>query len=169
MRKLALLAAHVLVVGLAAGCIEIGDDDADDATIVAASTFPNDGVAFQFFVAKGLTAAQAAGVVGNLDQESGMNPGAVQSGGPGRGIAQWSVGGRWDSLVAYANAAGRSPWSLQLQLDYVWHELVSYSSFGLAELRAATTIEGATIVFQNKFERCGVCHQSTRIAYARAV
>jgi len=39
-------------------------------------------------------------------------PTAVQyGGGPGRGIAQWSVGGRWDSshndnMTWYANAHG---------------------------------------------------------------
>src|SRR5882724_9083599 len=47
--------------------------------------------AFNFFAAKGLTELQSAGVVGNLIQESSMNPGAVEfGGGPGRGIAQWS-------------------------------------------------------------------------------
>lgn len=35
--------------------------------------------------------------MGNLDQESGMSPTIKQPGGPGRGIAQWSVGGRWDT------------------------------------------------------------------------
>jgi hypothetical protein len=162
------MSTRTLVLGLClaiAGCVTSDDDD---VTVSAASAFPNDGIAFQFFVGKGLTDAQAAGVVGNLDQESGMNPGAVQSGGPGRGIAQWSVGGRWDNLVAHANAVGASPWSLDLQLEYVWLELVSYPQFGLAELQASTTVEGATIVFQNKFERCGVCHQATRIAYAHA-
>ena len=59
--------------------------------------FGNDQASFDYFVGKGLTPFQAAGIVGNLDQESGVNPTAVQSGGPGRGVAQWSVGGRWDT------------------------------------------------------------------------
>ena len=42
--------------------------------------------AYDFFVAKGLANFQSAGIVGNLDQESGVNPGSVQyGGGPGRG------------------------------------------------------------------------------------
>src|SRR6476646_3597410 len=57
----------------------------------------NDKLAFDYFLGKVLTSVPAAGIVGNLDQESGMDPTAVQPGGPGRGIAQWSVGGRWDS------------------------------------------------------------------------
>ena len=61
----------------------------------ALTSFPNDQAAFDYFLGKGLTNYQAAGIVGNLDQESGVDPTAVQSGGPGRGIAQWSVGGRW--------------------------------------------------------------------------
>ena len=48
---------------------------------------------------------QAAGIIGNLDQESGMDPTISQyDGGPGRGIAQWSTGGRWDTD---ANSHGR--------------------------------------------------------------
>src|SRR5262245_59249479 len=62
------------------------------------TAFANDFAAFTFFVSKGLTPIQAAGIVGNLDQESGVDPNSVQyGGGPGRGIAQWSVGGRWDT------------------------------------------------------------------------
>jgi hypothetical protein len=54
-------------------------------------------VAFDFFRHKGLSKSQAAGIVGNLQQESSVDPTADQAGGPGRGIAQWGVGGRWDS------------------------------------------------------------------------
>jgi hypothetical protein len=156
---------HLIILLALAGCVTSDELGADT---VAISPSPNDEIAFRFFVDRGLTDVQAAGIVGNLDQESQMNPNAVQGGGPGRGIAQWSIGGRWDNLVAHAAATGRSPWSLDLQLEYVWHELVSYPSFGLAQLKAATTVEAATIAFQDRFERCGVCHQATRISYAYA-
>jgi hypothetical protein len=155
----------MLVLFALASCATSDDLSTDD---LASSPSPNDEAAFRFFVDRGLTDVQVAGIVGNLDQESQMNPNAVQAGGPGRGIAQWSVGGRWDNLVAHANQTGRSPWSLDLQLEYVWLELVSYPQFGLAELQAATTVEAATIAFQDRFERCGICHQATRIAYAYA-
>src|ERR1017187_2975403 len=56
----------------------------------------NEQPAFDFFVGKGLTTFQAAGIVGNLVQESNVSPTSVQAGGPGRGIAQWSTGGRWE-------------------------------------------------------------------------
>jgi hypothetical protein len=126
-------------------------------------------------VDKGLTAAQAAGVVGNLMQESNVVPTATQSGGgKGRGIAQWSVGGRWDtgtdSVVRYVNNHGGNRWSLSTQLDFIWWELQTYSFYGLANLRAATTVADATIAFQNRYEMCGsTCRQSTRIAFAQSV
>ncbi len=134
----------------------------------------NDKPAFQFFVAKGLTSFQAAGIVGNLDQESNVIPTAVQQGGPGRGIAQWSAGGRWDTSTSdnaqwYASKKGESVWSLQLQLEFIWYELTTFSGYGLSALKKTTNVGDATVVFQTDFEGCGNCQQSTRIAYAKAV
>jgi hypothetical protein len=125
------------------------------------------------FVAKGLKNFQSAGIVGNLDQESGGNPRAVQPGGPGRGIAQWSVGGRWDTFandnaVWYAGTKGADVWSLGLQLDFIWYELTTHG-YGFTELKATTNVTDATIVFENKYEICGNCQQATRISYAQAV
>jgi hypothetical protein len=36
-------------------------------------------------------------------------------------------------------------------------------------LRDSTDVSGATIAFEDYFERCGQCEESTRIAYAKAV
>ena len=59
-----------------AGCIA---EEAESVTEQDATTaFANDQAAFDFFVGKGLSDFQAAGIVGNLDQESGVNPNAVQ-------------------------------------------------------------------------------------------
>jgi len=140
----------------------------------SAITFPNDQPAFDYFVGKGLTKFQAAGIVGNLDQESGVDPTAVQAGGPGRGIAQWSVGGRWDTdamdnATWYASQQGQTLLSLQLQLDFIWYELTTFPSYGLAALQAATNVTDATIAFQNDFEGCGQCDQTTRVSYAETV
>jgi hypothetical protein len=134
----------------------------------------NERTAFNFFVAKGLSEVQAAGIVGNLIQESNVLPGSVQAGGPGRGIAQWSVGGRWDhdahdNLEQYASLGGMAPLSLTTQLDFIWYELTSYSAYGLKALRTEGTVAGATVVFQNDFEGCGQCDQATRIHYAEQV
>ena len=119
----------------------------------------NDKIAFDFFKSKGLTDEQAAGIVGNFDHEGGMNPAQKQlGGGPGRGIGQWSVGDRWDTthgdnVADFAASEGKSPTSLQAQLDFTWYELNKFHSFGLAQLRASKTVDQATKAFQNKYER----------------
>jgi hypothetical protein len=149
-----------------------GEDDLPPA-LSEAALGDNARTAFNFFVAKGLTDIQAAGIVGNLMQESSVRPTAVEyGGGPGRGIAQWSIGGRWntspnDNIVAFASARGANRWSLSTQLDFIWYELTKFPAYGLADLRAATTISQAVTVFQNKFERCGACSQTKRLEYAR--
>ncbi len=154
----------------AAGCAgSVGG--ADDGMSEAALS-NSEQSAFNFFVSKGLTKIQSAGVIGNLMQESSVIPTSVQyGGGPGRGIAQWSVGGRWDTshddnVTWYANAHGESRWALGTQLAFTWYELETFSGYGLGELRASSTVSAATIAFQNRFEGCGTCDESQRIKYA---
>jgi hypothetical protein len=135
-----------------------------------------DRIAFNFFKSKGLTDAQAAGIVGNLDHEGGMNPNQHQiGGGPGRGIGQWSAGERWDTtpgdnVAEYARKEGLSPTSLEAQLGFTWYELNKFSYMGLKQLRAAKTVEEATTVFQDKYERPNkkLAHTANRIAHAKA-
>jgi len=161
-----------------AGCVAPTGEEPSEKTgsdlARSPDLFTNDQACYDYFVGKGLKNFQAAGIVGNLDQESGTDPTAVQAGGPGRGIAQWSVGGRWDTdandnAVAYATQQNQSVWSLNLQLDFIWYELTNFSSYGLAALQATTNVSDATVAFQNDFEGCGTCDQSTRISYAQAV
>jgi Phage tail lysozyme len=133
----------------------------------------NDKIAFDYFVGKGLTDVQTAGIVGNLDQESSMDPTIWQiGGGPGRGIAQWSAGGRWDTsyhdnVKWYAAEHGASIYSLDLQLDFIWYELTEIG-YGYSELRAEKTVDGAEGAFQDHYEICGTCDASNRIAHADA-
>jgi tail lysozyme len=134
----------------------------------------NPHTAFNFFVAKGLTEIQAAGIVGNLMQESSVLPTAVElGGGPGRGIAQWSIGGRWnrgsDSAASFAAARGADRWALQTQLDFVWYELSVVGGYGLSSLESASTLSQAVTAFQNSYERCGACAQGKRLTYAQQV
>jgi len=170
------LVSLTLGLGVAlAGCGDAGPSGPGERTATAeADLFANDVTACNYFVGKGLTNFQAAGIVGNLDQESGVNPSSVQAGGPGRGIAQWSVGGRWDTdsndnAVAYASKQGQSVLSLQLQLDFIWYELTTFSGYGLGSLKGATNVTDATVVFETDFEGCGQCDQTTRISYAQGV
>jgi len=122
---LSLFAVALIGSSLATGCGgQIGDDGMSEAALSNSEQS-----AFNFFVSKGLTKIQSAGVIGNLMQESSVNPAAVEyGGGPGRGIAQWSVGGRWDTsrndnVTAYASARGENRWALGTQLNFTWYEL----------------------------------------------
>jgi hypothetical protein len=164
-----LLAAAVLLTGCVGGAVD------ESSTEQAATTaFANDKPAFDYFVAKGLTPFQAAGIVGNLDQESGVDPTIAQyGGGPGRGIAQWSVGGRWDTshddnVVWYAGTRGEPPKSLQLQLDFIWYELTNIG-YGFDALVATSNVTEATLAFMRDYEICGACASSQRIAFAEDV
>jgi hypothetical protein len=140
----------------------------DEAT-GALSGSDNQEKTFNFLTGKGLTGAQAAGVIGNLMQESSLDPHAVQAGGPGRGIVQWSVGDRWDKLLAYASGQGRDPFSLELQLDFMWKELnTGFKASTLTPLKAATTVQQATVIVQDHYEICGDCQTANRLKFANA-
>jgi hypothetical protein len=163
----------LIPLALLVGC---ASDPADPTTSSTESELSsNTHTAFNYFVAKGLTKRQSAGIVGNLMQESSVNPTAVEyGGGPGRGIAQWSVGGRWDrsyhdNVAWYASRHGISRWSLRTQLAFTWYELADVGGYGLHALRSTTTIAGATVVFENDFEKCVTCDQARRITYAHEV
>jgi hypothetical protein len=186
MRTLRALATTVLTVAVAVGvAVTLAGPAGAVPTMNAAGMSPaalspaaiirsNEQTAFNYFVNKGMTKIRAAGVIGNLDQESGMDPTIKQyGGGPGRGIAQWSVGGRWDTyaqdnVVWYAanKDGGLSRWSLQAQLDFIWYELHTFSYYGFSDLHNATTIDQAVIAFQNGYEGCGDCNTAARESYA---
>lgn len=129
--------------------------------------------AFKYFVDKGLTTKQAAGVLGNLIVESGMDPTIEQiGGGPGRGIAQWSAGGRWDTYdkdnnVWYAGTVDKGPKTLSAQLQFTWYELSTFSYYGLGGLKDAGSVNAAMQVFMTEYEGCGDCHQDRRLDYAQ--
>jgi hypothetical protein len=162
-----------LLAGCAVGTDSLSTEAEGDQEDGIAHENANDKTAFDFFVAKGLSDVQAAGIVGNLDQESGMSPTIHQiGGGPGRGIAQWSAGGRWDhdhhdNVVWYAGTKGESATSLHLQLEFIWYELTTFG-FGFDRLKHATTVSAATAAFQDDYEICGECDASNRVAHAEA-
>lgn len=78
--------------------------------------------AMDYLTKKGMTPTQAAGVVGNLIAESGVNPsnGARDTNGLwSGGLAMWN-GGNFTALKAYADRKGK-PWNnMDLQLDYLF-------------------------------------------------
>ena len=98
------------------------------------------------------TPAQAAGIVGNLQQESGpgLDPTIVGDSGDAFGIAQWND--RRDALHGWAQSGGMDPAALQTQLDFISHELDTTEGRAAAALRGAQTPEEAARAFLG-FER----------------
>lgn len=74
-------------------------------------------------VAKGYTPEQAAGIVGNIIHESGVNPYASGDGGTSSGLAQWH-NERLSALKAYAASVGKPASDLQTQVDFIDKELL---------------------------------------------
>jgi LysM repeat protein len=109
----------------------------------------------KFFMEKGLTRAQAAGIAGNLLHESGFRPNAVGDGGTSFGIAQWH-NGRGDAMKAYCTSHGYSPTSFKGQLEYLWHELNGAESYALGKLRQTGSAYDAGMAFCRYFERPAV-------------
>jgi hypothetical protein len=171
--------AKAAITVIDAACPPSQSASATPLSVNGSTAFPNDQTSYDFFVQKGLTNYEAAGIVGNLDQESGDNPAAIQGGGCnpcGEGIAQWSIGGRWDTdandnVVWFSKtlAGDPSPTGLEPQLEFTWYELTTFSGYGLSSLESAGNVTNATIAFENDFEGCGQCDQSNRITYAEDV
>jgi hypothetical protein len=130
----------------------------------------NAATVFNSLRAKGYSSQAAAGVVGNLQQESGqgLNPKSNQVGGPGRGIAQWSEGARWETLKKYASGRKQNPEALSTQVDFMVHEMEGMGLGHTSSFAKSTSVSGATQTFETKFERAGIPNMAARIRNAQA-
>lgn len=118
---------------------------------------------WNFLITKGLTAEQAAGVMGNISHESGFNPAAIEGGNSiGFGIVQWSFGRR-AALEQAAAQTGKNPADLSFQLEYLFTEMnirqvgnANYAGKGYTSewdgLTKQQTVEDAVIFFHHEFE-----------------
>jgi hypothetical protein len=106
----------------------------------------------KFFVDRGYSAAQAAGIVGNLVQESAINH-LTKSGdkGTAHGIAQWR-GERFTRLQAFASKLGTHWRDFNTQLAFVDYELKNHETFAYRRLMAARNVDEATAAMIS-FER----------------
>jgi hypothetical protein len=78
-----------------------------------------------FFVENGFSVIQAAGITGNLEQESGFKPTIVSSfaGESSQGIAQWNPdAGRLQQLKNFASYSNRDWRAFTTQLLFIMHE-----------------------------------------------
>ena len=131
-------------------------------------------------IAAGLTPAGAAGLMGNLQAESGLNPKNLQNSyekklgysdadyaaavdcgaytnfvedGTGYGLAQWTHSSRKAALLAHANATGRSIGDLDMQVEFLLQELQSLFRAVWNTLRLTLSVCAASDIVLLQFER----------------
>lgn len=120
-----------------------------------------------FFMNKGLTKNQAKGIYGNIMQESGGKHNIVSRDGHNSyGLAQWTGTRKARLFSKY----GTNP-TVNQQLEYLWGELNSTEKGALNALRNTSTVEDATKVFMQKFERPAnwAANFKNRLKYANSV
>lgn len=139
-------------------------------------------IILKFFMQKGLTLAQAAGIAGNMAQESGLDPTIIQGGGHaqpgyrpqagiGFGLVQWTSGGRQQKLVnfiygsdegstvgdvrlmASTRGAGVDITDINGQLNFAWKELSEDYPDTLTKLKATDDPVQAAIVVHDGYEK----------------
>ena len=131
----------------------------------------------------GFSEYATAGVMGNIQAESGFNPGVEeQSNGVGFGLCQWSYGRR-TQLENYAASKGVSASDVDTQIEfliseltpggagpaqgYATYQLVSYNGYNGDMWKNATSPEEAAVAFCWSFERPGTPNLTTRQESAR--
>jgi hypothetical protein len=121
----------------------------------------------------GYTRGQIAGVLGNIQLESGFNP-RINEGGTvgaplgkgGFGFAQWT-GGRQQNLVNFAKQKKMDPGDPNLQADFLLYELRGPEKRADQSLRGAVSPEESARRFLVDFERAGVPKTKQRQEAAR--
>lgn len=125
--------------------------------------------AINYFTSQGWSTAQAAGIVGNLQAESGanLNTNAVGDGGQAYGIAQWHS----DRQARFKKAIGRDikGSSLEDQLAFVQWELTHTETKAAGKLKGAKTAAEAASIMDQYYERSSGAHRNKRIAYANTL
>lgn len=132
---------------------------------------------YGYFNSKGFTIESVAGMLGNLQQESNINPGMKQtaSASSGWGLIQWTPS---SNLTDYATAHG-SVWSTgEIQTQLMWDEIINryggqwipkpsqgYGYTG-AEFSQLTDVAEACKAYLYERERAGVAALNKRLTYA---
>ena len=155
--------------GLDAG----GDSDSEDSG-GSASDVGGSGSKkiYKFLKSKGLSDNQVGAIMGNLKQESNLDPNAKNPSSGAFGIAQW-LGSRKTGLDNFAKSKGKKSSDLDVQLDYLWKEMQSdYESNSLknAGWSKSASLEKNTQAFATGFERMGA-HEAmmgTRVNNAKS-
>lgn len=118
---------------------------------------------YSTFTGLGLCPEAACGVLGNIYQESGMNPKAVNSSSGATGLCQW-LGGRLTGLKNYASSKGTEWTDVKTQCEWAWMECEGKDdttkklldkNCGGPEGFKKLGLEKAVDMWRRCFERCG--------------
>ncbi len=107
---------------------------------------------FDLLVAKGLSPAGAAGILGNMKIESDFRTNALGDSGTSIGLVQWHAS-RKDRLMSWAKENGLDPMSINGQIEYLWWELTNKFSKLTDTLKTISDPYEAAYQFAKQFER----------------
>lgn len=123
----------------------------------------------------GYSNANIAGALGNFQLESGFNPRINEGGvvGPpakkgGFGVGQWT-GVRQANLIEFARQRKKDPGDINLQADFLLHELGGPEKSAADYLRQAQSPEESARRFVTGYERAGIPKTEQRQQAARAI
>jgi hypothetical protein len=115
----------------------------------------------------GLTAPQAAGIVGNMAAESGVENARVQGSRPGEkgvlkidgktgyGIVQWTSMGRQQALADYAASKGADlskPLSMDIEYQFFLKEFKGKYGHVLSQIKQAQDVKTSSTIFMQQYE-----------------
>lgn len=126
-------------------------------------------IALDYFAQQGWTPAQAAGIVANLQAESGqnLNPSALGDAGKSYGIGQWQ--GPRQQLFATKMGKPLQGSNLQDQLKFVQWELTNSEARAGQALKSAQTAADAAAIVDQYYERSNGAARQKRMAMASAL
>lgn len=149
-----------------------GGNDGDVPPELTTEKEKNAWAVWQFLKSKGYNEQAAAGILGNMDQESGIMPDIDEGGGgPGYGLVQWTSPVAGESGRAYVQrllaqaGIGGDYRNITTQLKLLdWHmhngQYIPSAAYpySVAEFKALTDIGTATMAFEANFEHPAVTH-----------
>ena len=123
----------------------------------------------QKLMSMGFTASAAAGVVGNLVQESGLRTDAIGDNGTSGGLAQWH-NERLDALKRFAAARGKDWTDLDTQIEFLAEEMRTSYADTYAKMQSAELPEIAGQIMTDEYEKpdSASANYAQRQANARA-
>jgi|GEM_PF-320489 phage tail tape measure protein len=125
---------------------------------------------WNFFKKRGFSPEATAGIMGNFQRESGMNPAITEIGnGIGFGLAQWSFERR-TKLENWSKEKNLDVASLTAQLNFTIEEMknIQFGSKSFEDFKNIRDVSEATELFERYFERAGVVALAERLKFAEA-